>query len=183
MKHLGSDGYPGRVSEPLPDPPADPAADPVDRARAEWAAVHPQLDTSPMAVSGRLRLLAAAVGRAADEVVREEELTRAEFDVLCALRRSRRPLTPTGVSAATLASGAATTKRLEHLTARGLLERTPDPRDGRASRLALTPAGTALVDRVLPAVLAAEGRATAALDPRAQEVLAGHLRTLLAAQG
>ncbi|WP_432486848.1 MarR family winged helix-turn-helix transcriptional regulator [Kineococcus sp. SYSU DK018] len=165
------------------DPATDVTADPVDRARAEWAAVHPGLDTSPIAVSGRLRLVAAAVDRLAEEVVREEELTRAEFDVLCALRRSRRALTPTGVSAATLASGAATTKRLEHLTARGLLARTPDPRDGRVSRLALTPEGTALVDRVLPQVLAAEGRATAALGVDARATLADHLRTLLGVLG
>ena len=165
------------------EPPAGSPGDAVDRARAEWARVHPGLDTTPMAVAGRLRMVAAAVGRAAEEVVREHGLTRAEFDVLCALRRARSPLTPTGVTAATLASGAATTKRLEHLTARGYLRRTPDPRDGRVSRLALTGEGTDLVDRLLPAVLDAERRATAALGDGARTDLDAHLRALLRALG
>lgn len=122
------------------DEPTD-AIDAIDVARQEWARVHPDLDTTPMDVSGRLRMVAAALARATEPTVRAEGLTRPEFDVLSAVRRGRVPLTPTGIAAATLSSGAATTKRLDHLTGVGYLQRTPDERDGRVTRLSLTPRG------------------------------------------
>lgn len=167
------------MSSPPEAAPGRP--DPVDLARREWAGIHPGLDTGPMDVAGRLRLAAAALARATEPVVRAEGLTRPEFDVLSAVRRARTPLTPTGVAAATLASGAATTKRLEHLTRAGHLQRTPDERDGRVARLSLTPAGAALVDRLLPAVLDAERRFAADLDAERQQDLSAALRVLLRA--
>ncbi|MEZ0165341.1 MarR family winged helix-turn-helix transcriptional regulator [Kineococcus sp. LSe6-4] len=161
-----------------------PSPDPVDLARAEWAAVRPDLDTTPMGLAGRLRLVAAALARATDPVVRAEGLTRPEFDVLSALRRAGdTPLTPTGVAAATLSSGAATTKRLEHLTGVGHLQRTPDERDGRVSRLSLTPAGAALVDRVLPLLLAAERAFAASLSAGQRTATSEALGVLLAEHG
>ncbi|WP_432562313.1 MarR family winged helix-turn-helix transcriptional regulator [Kineococcus sp. SYSU DK003] len=154
--------------------------DPVDVARREWSAVHPDLDTGPMAVTGRLRMVAAALARATEPVVRAEGLTRPEFDVLSAVRRAgRSPLTPTGIAAATLSSGAATTKRLDHLTKVGYLQRAPDERDGRVTRLSLTPAGTALVDRLLPRVLDAERDFAASLSEAQRDDLTESLRTLL----
>lgn len=156
----------------------------VDLARSEWAAVHPDLDTTPMDVTGRLRLVAAALARATDPVTRAEGLTRPEFDVLSALRRSgSRPLTPTGIAAATLSSGAATTKRLDHLTAVGYLQRTPDDRDGRVTRLSLTPAGAAVVDTLLPRILEAERAFAAALDEQGRGELTDALRVLLRSGG
>lgn len=158
--------------------------DPVDAARAEWATVHPDLDTTPMDVTGRLRLVAAALARATDPVTRAEGLTRPEFDVLSAVRRSgSRPLTPTGTATATLSSGAATTKRLDHLTAAGYLERTPDERDGRVTRLSLTPAGAAVVDTLLPRILQAERAFAAALDDTGRGELTQALRLLLRSSG
>lgn len=155
--------------------------DPVDVVREEWAQIHPDLDTSPMDVSGRLRMVAAALTRATEPTVKAAGLTRPEFDVLSAVRRGRVPLTPTGIAAATLSSGAATTKRLDHLTGVGYLQRTPDGRDGRVTRLSLTPAGVEVVDRLLPQVLAAERRFTADLDEDQQQDLSAGLRVLLRA--
>ena len=159
------------------------ANDPVDVARREWAQVHPDLDTSPMDVSGRVRMVAAALTRAAEPVVRAEGLTRPEFDVLSAVRRGGTPLTPTGIAAATLSSGAATTKRLDHLTGAGYLQRTPDERDGRVTRLSLTPEGVAIVDRLLPQVLEAERRFTADLDVEQRQAISDGLRILMRGNG
>ncbi|WP_380161037.1 MarR family winged helix-turn-helix transcriptional regulator [Kineococcus sp. R86509] len=164
------------------DEPTD-AIDAIDVARQEWARVHPDLDTTPMDVSGRLRMVAAALARATEPTVRAEGLTRPEFDVLSAVRRGRVPLTPTGIAAATLSSGAATTKRLDHLTGVGYLQRTPDERDGRVTRLSLTPTGAELIDRLLPQVLAAEHRFAADLDEDRQRDLASGLRVLLRSNG
>lgn len=160
---------------------AAPPHDQVDDVQADWARARPDLDTTPMGIGGRLRLVAAALARAAEVPVREEGLTRAEFDVLSAVRRSTGPLTPTGIAAATLASGAATTKRLDHLTTHGYLERGPDARDGRVSRLSITDQGRDLVDRLLPRVLAAERDFAAVLDPDDREQLDRVLRALTAA--
>jgi DNA-binding MarR family transcriptional regulator len=55
------------------------------------------------------------------------------------------------------------TRKLE---ARGLLERAPDPADGRARRLRPTPAGLALVGRALTDVEAADEAFFAALGDR-----------------
>lgn len=158
-----------------------PPPDQVDEVQADWARIHPGLDTTPMGIAGHFRLAAAALARAAEVPVREEGLTRAEFDVLSAVRRSTGPLTPTGIAAATLASGAATTKRLDHLTTHGYLERGPDARDGRVSRLRITDAGRELVDRLLPRVLAAEGGFAAVLADEDREQLERILRALAAA--
>jgi DNA-binding MarR family transcriptional regulator len=61
------------------------------------------------------------------------------------------------------------TRRLE---ARGLLERAPDPADGRARRLGLTPTGTALVARALSDVEATDEEFFAALGRRPGPFLA-----------
>lgn len=158
-----------------------PPSDQVDDVQTEWLRIHPDVDTTSMGIGGRFRLAAAALARAGEAPVREEGLTRAEFDVLSAVRRSQGPLTPTGIASATLASGAATTKRLDHLTTHGYLERTPDARDGRVSRLSITPTGQELVDRVLPRVLAAEREFAAALDDGDRAQLERILRVLVAA--
>jgi DNA-binding MarR family transcriptional regulator len=162
--------------------PSDRIPDQIDVARGEWNAVHPDLDTAPMDVAGRLRLVAATLARVTEPVVRAEGLTRPEFDVLSAVRRGgRAPLTPTSIAAATLSSGAATTKRLDHLTKVGYLQRTPDDRDGRVTRLALTEAGTAVIDRLLPQILEAERAFAAALDDDRRAEFSDTLRILLRA--
>jgi DNA-binding MarR family transcriptional regulator len=69
------------------------------------------------------------------------------------------------------------TRRLE---ARGLLERAPDPADGRARRLRLTAAGSSLVSRALTDVEAADEEFFAALGRRRGAFL--DALTLLAAE-
>ncbi|GAA3353377.1 helix-turn-helix domain-containing protein [Saccharopolyspora gregorii] len=48
-------------------------------------------------------------------------------------------MTPGRLNEITVASGAATTKRLRELTERGLLERTTDQRDRRSARCGSPP--------------------------------------------
>jgi DNA-binding MarR family transcriptional regulator len=59
-----------------------------------------------------------------------------------------------------------TSQVLRRLEARGLLERRPDPGDGRARRLALTPRGSALTARALADVEAADEAYFAPLGDR-----------------
>ncbi len=64
----------------------------VDRVRAEWAEQRPDLDTATSAVGARLRRVAALLEAALERSAARHDVSRAEFDVLAALRRAGRPL-------------------------------------------------------------------------------------------
>jgi DNA-binding MarR family transcriptional regulator len=145
----------------------------------QWQAVHPGLDTGPMEVIGRVTRCAALLQQAEDAPLRRAGLSRSEYELLGALRRTGHELTPGDLARETFSSGAAVTKRLKQLTGRGLVERRGDTRDRRIAHLRLTDAGRALVDTVLPEQLAYETAVLSALDPAVQDRLAGLLAELL----
>jgi DNA-binding MarR family transcriptional regulator len=146
----------------------------------QWQAVHPGLDTGPMEIIGRINRCAALLQQAEDAPLRRAGLTRPEFDLLGALRRTGHELTPGELARETFSSGAAVTKRLKQLTERGLVERRGDTRDRRVAHLRLTDAGRELVDGILPAQLAYETAALSGLDAPEQGELAALLGELLA---
>jgi len=120
----------------------------VDVLIGEWQAVRPDLELAPMATFGRLERLQTHARRAIDAVFERHRLTIGEFDVLAALRRVPEPraLTPTALSRLLMLSPAGMTNRLDRLEAGGLIERRPDPKDGRSSLVVLTDAGRQRVD-------------------------------------
>ncbi|WP_256915952.1 MarR family winged helix-turn-helix transcriptional regulator [Streptomyces hilarionis] len=155
----------------------------------QWQTVRPDLDTGPMEIIGRVNRCAALLQQAEDAPLRAVGLSRPEFDLLGALRRTGRELTPGDLARETFSSGAAVTKRLKQLTERGLVERRGDTRDRRVAHLRLTDAGRDVVDGVLPEQLAYESAVLSALDDGSQGELAdllgellsrleGHMRTL-----
>ncbi|MFJ6137105.1 MarR family winged helix-turn-helix transcriptional regulator [Kitasatospora sp. NPDC092286] len=160
-------------------------ADHVDRVVKQWGAERPDLDVSPMEVIGRLKRLYRLVDAELKRNFADYDLDAASFDVLATLRRSGPPyrLTPTGLMRSAMVTSGAITQRLDRLEARGLVTRTPSGSDGRSRDVALTPEGHALVDRALPAHLAAERRVLAGLDAARTDALVDALRTLLAALG
>ncbi|MFF9815568.1 MarR family winged helix-turn-helix transcriptional regulator [Streptomyces sp. NPDC014006] len=145
----------------------------------QWQAVHPDLDTGPMEIIGRVNRCAALLQQAEDAPLRRAGLSRAEFDLLGALRRTGHELTPSEVARETFSSGAAVTKRLKQLTERGLVDRRTDTRDRRVSHVRLTAAGRDLVDTILPEQLAYETAVLSALDDTHQSELASLLGDLL----
>ncbi|OIJ68569.1 MarR family winged helix-turn-helix transcriptional regulator [Streptomyces mangrovisoli] len=145
----------------------------------QWRAVHPDLDTAPMEIIGRVNRCAALLQQAEDAPLRRAGLSRPEFDLLGALRRTGHELTPSELARETFSSGAAVTKRLKTLTERGLVERRGDPRDRRVAHVRLTDSGRALVDGVLPEQLAYETSVLSVLAPEGQGELAGLLAELL----
>ncbi|WBO69453.1 MarR family transcriptional regulator [Streptomyces camelliae] len=155
------------------------AGDTVAGVVQQWRVVHPGLDTGPMEVIGRINRCAALLQQAEDAPLRRDGLSRAEFDLLGALRRTGHELTPGELARETFSSGAAVTKRLKQLTERGLVERRGDTRDRRVAHLRLTDAGRDLVDGILPEQLAYETAVLAVLDPDGQGQLAGLLGELL----
>ncbi|CAL9605499.1 MarR family winged helix-turn-helix transcriptional regulator [Streptomyces sp. enrichment culture] len=173
----------GGAPAPEGDGPGLPAAtgrgDTVAAVVRQWRAVHPDLDTGPMEVIGRINRCAALLQQAEDAPLRRAGLTRPEFDLLGALRRTGHELTPGDLARETFSSGAAVTKRLKQLKERGLVERRGDTRDRRVTHVRLTEAGRDLVDGILPVQLAYESAVLSGLDRPDLGELAALLGTLL----
>jgi DNA-binding MarR family transcriptional regulator len=155
----------------------------MDRITADWARELPDLDTRAIAVIGRLERATRLVER---EIVKELELfelTIAEFNTLCALRRSGPPyrLSPKNLSDALLFSSGGLTKLLERLEARGLARREPDPNDGRGVLVCLTSEGKDLGERAMGAHRLNEEELLAPLNDSQRAALSDILRDLLVA--
>ncbi|MFJ5997772.1 MarR family winged helix-turn-helix transcriptional regulator [Streptomyces sp. NPDC092370] len=176
---------PAAGADPAGEPPCEAESaggrrgDTVAAVVRQWRIVHPGLDTGPMEVIGRINRCAALLQQAEDAPLRRAGLSRPEFDLLGALRRTGHELTPGELARETFSSGAAVTKRLKQLTERGLVERRGDARDRRVVHLRLTDAGRDLVDGILPVQLAYETAVLSGLDGPEQSELAALLAELL----
>jgi DNA-binding MarR family transcriptional regulator len=156
--------------------------DEVDAIVAAWQRERPDLDVEPLQVLSRLDRLAGVLGERRSAIFAQHGLRRHEFDVLAALRRAGKPfeLTAGELSARTYVTSGTMTSRLDGLTERDLVTRAPDRVDGRLVRVALTPAGRAIVDAAFEALLAAERELLTPLAPDTVAPLAATLRALLA---
>lgn len=156
--------------------------DEVDRLITDWGRERPDLDLAPMQVLSRVTRIAKQLDHARGVAFATHGIVSWEFDVLAALRRSGRPyqLSPGRLLQETMVTSGTMTNRVDRLAARGLVRRTPDPKDGRGVVVTLTPAGLAAVDGALADLLEAERRILAVLPPEQADHLAGLLRTLAA---
>jgi DNA-binding MarR family transcriptional regulator len=154
--------------------------DHVDRVRAQWKAVRPELDTAPVAIVARIGRIAAYFDQSTDAVMGEYGLARSSWDVLASLRRAGPPheLTPTELYQALMRSSGAMTNRLHRLERAGLIERRPDPGDGRGRLVRLTVRGRKLVDEIAPLHLENEERLLATLTEAERGALEDLLRRL-----
>ena len=82
--------------------------DGVDRIVEQWARERPDLDTTAMAVFGRVYRLGRLSGDAVQREYAAYGLGRPEFDVLATLRRSGEPLSPGRLAAAMMLSSGGT---------------------------------------------------------------------------
>lgn len=125
--------------------------DQIDLILEQWQRERPDLDLTPMAVFGRISVLARVLGPMAERVFTEHGLRQGEFDVLTALRRVGAPyaLIPSELSAMLMMSRAGMTNRLDRLEAAGFVERTLDPADRRSFRITLTDAGRKVIDETM----------------------------------
>jgi DNA-binding MarR family transcriptional regulator len=156
--------------------------DEVDEIVAAWQRERPDLDVGPLQVLSRLDRLAGVLGELRAAVFARHGLRRHEFDVLAALRRAGKPfeLTAGELAARTYVTSGTMTSRLDGLTVRDLVLRSPDREDGRLVRVTLTPAGQELVDAGFAELVAAERELLAPLGDAARSALADSLRALLA---
>lgn len=160
---------------------ASEPADHVDALRAQWSAVLPALDTSPMGILGRIHRIARLVAPDIETLFASHGIDRPEFDVLASLRRAGPPhrLSPTALCRSLLVASGRMTHRLDRLESAGLIERRPSPTDRRGCDVQLTAAGRKLVDRAFAEDMALETELLASLSREQRDDLAGLLRHLL----
>ncbi len=120
----------------------------TDKLLADWKRERPEIDENLFALFGRLQRAGRSFDRDVEQALTAHGLKVSEFLVLAALRRRGPPfsLTPTELFKSLLITSGTITKRIVRLENRHLVERRPDPEDGRGTRVYLTPAGKALVD-------------------------------------
>lgn len=155
--------------------------DEVDDLVEAWARERADLDLTPVEVFSRIGRLARHLDLARKDAFAASDVEPWEFDVLAALRRAGDPyeLSPGRLLRETLVTSGTMTNRVDRLTARGLVERLPDPNDRRGVLVRLTPDGRSRVDAAFEALLDAERALMPDLDAAEREQLAALLRRLL----
>jgi DNA-binding MarR family transcriptional regulator len=137
---------------------------------------------TPAVHSGRLPVLTwlrlarvyQKIERAAADQLRCHGLSLAQFDALAQVN-VHEGLTQQELADALLVTKGNVCQLLDRMEQSGLLERH---QDGRANRLALTPQGRRLLERVLPAHEGLIAEQLSALAPQDQVQLLGLLRTV-----
>lgn len=152
--------------------------DRATKAAEQWAQELPDLETGPMVLLGRLGEAALIITRdRLNPVFASFGLQPGEFDVLATLRRSGAPyeLTPTALYEAAMISSGSMTNRIDRLEKSGLVERRPNPTDGRGTLVGLTAKGLATIDQAVEVHVKTQHDAVNGLNEEEQ----GHLSQLL----
>lgn len=148
--------------------------DEVERILEDWRRHRPDLDPSPMGVFGRIARIAARQRADLNNMLIDDDLTAASFDVLASLRRSEPPhrKTPTELASSSMMSTGGMTFRIDKLEASGFISRHNSPEDRRVVYVQLTDAGRDLIDRVMEAHLDRERSLLASVSGADVEQLA-----------
>lgn len=156
---------------------------PIDRVQQQWRQERPDLDTSSIAIFGRIDRLSKVTHAEGKKWLETLGISSWEYEVLATLRRSgpEYQLAPRQLSDALLVSGSALTNRLDHLERAGLVQRQPDPADRRGLRIKLTRKGQEQADGLVEAYLMRENELLEPLTARERRSLGGLLRKLLMA--
>ncbi|MBW2424759.1 MAG: MarR family transcriptional regulator [Deltaproteobacteria bacterium] len=154
----------------------------IDDLSRAWSREYPDFDTASFPPLVRLARLGLLIERFQQEVVAPFEISAGDYGVLAALRRAGRPyaLKPSNLYVRLHRSSGGMTKTLKKLEEQGLVERSPDPNDGRGSLVSLTPAGLALQDEIFQAFLLASQSLLAPLSESRLSADDEALRELLA---
>ena len=160
-----------------------PAPDQIDVVLAEWASERPEHELAPVAITARLSRLAQILQQRMERVSTRFGLDWGQFLVLAALRGAGRPfrMSPRELHKLLLLSPAAVTNRLYRLEAKGLIERTADPSDGRSLPVILTVQGLSTIERAMAACLESERELLAGIGTADMDVTLRTLRQLLTA--
>jgi DNA-binding MarR family transcriptional regulator len=155
--------------------------DAVDRIVEQWARERPDLDTSAKEVTGRIIRLAGTFQQAWGAAFEELGISEADFGILAPLRRCGAPfqLTPTELARQKMMTSGGMTAAVDRLERRGLVRRTPNPKDRRGSLVELTEEGRAVIDAAFDRHTEVEHRMVAGLSAGQRADLEALLRALL----
>lgn len=155
--------------------------DEVDELVQAWRRERADLDLAPVEVFSRIERLARLLDLARREAFIEQSIEPWEFDVLAALRRTGKPyqLSPGQLLRETMVTSGTMTNRIDRLTERGLVDRSPDPHDRRGVLVGLTNAGKTAVDGAFGTLIARERDLLAELSAPERETLASLLKRLM----
>jgi DNA-binding MarR family transcriptional regulator len=144
-----------------------------------WRASRPDLDYSPLEVTTRVIRAAHLIQTRLDSIAAAYGLShRGDLETLIDLDLVG-PLRPSELAEDLLLTSGGMTVRLNRLQTAGLVERHPNPRDGRGVLVHLTPAGSDLARDSLTTLLEAQSAMVGAFEQADQSRLAKLLRSLL----
>jgi DNA-binding MarR family transcriptional regulator len=153
--------------------------DRFDDMLARWQRSRPDLDLSPLEVGSRVLRAAHLIQARLDDIAAAYGLShRGDLETLAELDLVG-PMSPSALADDLLLTSGGMTVRLNRLQAAGLIERQPNPRDGRGVLVDLTPAGRDLAEDAFATVLHAQSAIVGTLKSSDQERLTRLLRTLL----
>jgi len=148
-----------------------------------WRASRPDLDFSSLEVGTRVLRAAHLIQVRLDNIAAAYGLShRGDLETLTELELVG-PLTPSELAGDLLLTSGGMTVRLNRLQAAGLIERHPNPRDGRGVLVHLTPMGKDLAEDALATLLQAQSAIVGSLKSSDQDRLATLLRSLLTQLG
>ncbi|CAM3503810.1 MarR family transcriptional regulator [Nocardioides dubius] len=155
--------------------------DEVDELVDAWNRERSDLDLTPVEVFSRISRLSRLLDLARRKAFSQYGIELWEFDVLAALRRAGGgyELSPGKLIRETLVTSGTMTNRIDRLTARGFVERLPDPHDRRGVLVKLTLEGRAAVDGAFEALVDAERELLAELPTGDRTQLVELLRRLM----
>jgi len=155
--------------------------DRIDNILEQWQSESPQLDVSPLAVTGRVLRIARLLEKHRESVLAAYGLNVWSFDMLATLRRQGPPyqLKPTDLYELLMLSSGAMTNRIDRLEQDGVVVRIRDPEDRRSVSVQLTPKGIALTDTVMPVLFEREQRLLAHFKTSEIQSFTGLLRKFL----
>lgn len=144
--------------------PAEEGADPIARVLEGWRAERPDLDVAPIAITARLSRLRQTLGTRLEAVFTAHGLSGADFAVLATIvRTGGEPLSQRGLGAELNLTPGTISVRVDRLVRDGLVERVPDPQDGRGQLVGLTDAGRQRFETCAPEHLANARRLTSGI--------------------
>ncbi len=155
--------------------------DRIDKILAQWNRERPELDVGPMGLIGRISRLSLILRTEMERTWAKFDLNPASFDVLATLRRAGPPyrLSPGDLIASTMVTSGTMTNRIDKLVAAGLVERTPNPEDGRGFLIGLSEKGFRLIDEAVTEHVATQRTLLAVLSKDECAQLDGALRKFL----
>nr|WP_246045158.1 MarR family transcriptional regulator [Rhodococcus oryzae] len=124
-----------------------------------------------MEVVAQVKRISALLELAVEPVYNNADLTVAEVELLVPLRYADEAVTAIRLAELLGMTRAGVSKNLAKLERRGLLNRAPNPTDGRSAFINLTDAGIRAIDHVFPRELDAHAQLLAGLGPDRDKVL------------